>query len=405
MDLKPLQENNRTAARRMYEFFMVVNTPGLGPDCHDIFILPEMRSFLQFLLLKPVLWLVNRYSSAPDRARIFKALTNLRKNLTDDPGKKGFVIPFNFSTQRFIIFSDQHKGRKNGADDFMNAEMNYLNALEHYNAANFHLIALGDSEELWENTMIQVIKHNKDSFEAEKKFVHRNAFTKVVGNHDLDWEIDPLAQAWLKKIYDTTMAALQGIILETSIGNRTLRIFCTHGHQGDLQSDGNWFSKLFVTKIWAPLQAYLQINPNTPAYDRQLKSTHNRMMYEWASQQKDLILITGHTHQPVFESLTHYERLQWQRRKALSEHNPQWAQALEDEMSWRSVDDIDASEDYSKVKPVYFNTGCCCFADGDITGIEIAEGNIRLVKWEQDDQKSQRTVLQERNLTELADEL
>ena len=74
-------------------------------------------------------------------------------------------------------------------------------------------------------------------------------------------------------------------------------------------------------------------------------------------------------------------------------------------MSWRSVDDIDASEDYSKVKPVYFNTGCCCFADGDITGIEIAEGNIRLVKWEQDDQKSQRTVLQERNLTELADEL
>ena len=33
-------------------------------------------------------------------------------------------------------------------------------------------------------------------------------------------------------------------------------------------------------------------------------------------------------------------------------------------------------------KPSYFNTGCCSFSDRSITGIEIAGGEIRLVRWE-----------------------
>ena len=33
------------------------------------------------------------------------------------------------------------------------------------------------------------------------------------------------------------------------------------------------------------------------------------------------------------------------------------------------------------MNPFYFNTGCCCFSDGDITGIEIADGFIPLIKW------------------------
>lgn len=364
-----------------------------------------MRSFFRSLLQKPILWLANRYTSAPDRSRVFSALSKLKIAIEHEPGKKGFVIPFNSETHPFIIFSDQHKGRKNGADDFMLAEKNYLEALAYYDEKKFHLICLGDCEELWENTLLQVMKHNQVSFDHEKKFIHRNAFTKIVGNHDLDWEIDPLAPGYLKKMYGVSMAVLQGVILETTIENKKLRIFCTHGHQGDMQSDGNWFSKFFITKIWAPLQAFLRINPNTPANDQQLKTIHNRMMYEWARQQKDLMLITGHTHQPVFESLTHFERLQWQHRKALYEHNPQWAQALEDEMRWRSVEDTGITEDYLNIKPVYFNTGCCCYADGDITGIEIAGGHIRLVKWEKTDQMSERIVLNERKLSELIMEL
>ena len=129
------------------------------------------------------------------------------------------------------------------------------------------------------------------------------------------------------------------------------------------------------------------------------------MMYEWALRQKDLVLITGHTHQPVFESLTHYERLQWRHRRALYEHNPLWAEALEDELRWRRAEDIDLSDDYSTIKPVYFNAGCCCFAEGYITGIEIAEGFIRLIKWHEDAGETKRLVLQERRLNDLIQEL
>jgi hypothetical protein len=362
-----------------------------------------MRAFVRFLLLKPILWLVERYSSAPDRSRVFAALSKLKQTIENDAGKKGFVIPFNWQVHRFIIFSDQHKGRKNGADDFLLAEKNYLAALSYYDHEKYHLISLGDSEELWENTVLQVVKSNQVSFDAESRFIHRSAFTKIVGNHDLDWVVDPLSPAILKKIYGKAIPVLEGVVLETNVSGAPFRIFCTHGHQGDLQSDGNWFSKFFVTKIWAPLQAYLRINPNTPAYDQQLKTKHNRMMYEWASGQKGLILITGHTHQPVFGSLTHYERLQLLHHKALQEANPQWAEAIENEMRWRRADLIEESEDYLHMRPVYFNSGCCCFSDGDITGIEIEYGKMRLIKWEQTDGKPTRIVLEETSLQELMD--
>jgi predicted phosphodiesterase len=364
-----------------------------------------MRSFIRFLLYKPILWLVNRYSSAPDQKRVFSSLSKLKKSVETDGGIKGFVIPFNIKSDRFIIFSDQHKGRKNGADDFMAAEMNYISALRHYDEHRFHFISLGDCEELWENTLLQVVSKNRPSFEAEKRFIARNAFTKIFGNHDLDWHIDPLSVAYLNRMYGVSLPVFEGIVLRAKLREKTLNIFCTHGHQGDLQSDGNWFSKFFVSKVWAPLQAYLRINPNTPAYDKALKTAHNRMMFEWAMQQDGVVLITGHTHQPVFESLTHYERLQWQHRKALYEQNPQWAQAIEDELTWRRAEDTGIAQDYSTIRPVYFNTGCCCFSDGDITGIEIADGFIRLIKWEQKDDGSSRIVLEERKLEDLLSEL
>jgi len=42
-----------------------------------------------------------------------------------------------------------------------------------------------------------------------------------------------------------------------------------------------------------------------------------------------------------------------------------------------SIDD----NGYRLAKPCYFNTGCCCYEDGDITGLEVAGGEIRLIRW------------------------
>ena len=192
---------------------------------------------------------------------------------------------------------------------FAKSEKNYLAALDHYNKEGYTYINLGDSEELWENLFFTIKRHNKNTFEAEKKFLNRGAFVKIFGNHDLYWDNDPLAAVSLMQIYDESIPIYEGVILQGNINDKLLSIFMTHGHQGDLQSDGNWFSKWFVSNIWGPIQAFVAVNPNTPANNQQLKTDHNRLMYEWSSKRKDTILITGHTHQPVFRSFTELETI------------------------------------------------------------------------------------------------
>jgi len=363
-----------------------------------------MRKLLQKWFTRPVIWAANKFSSNPDKDRVFKALSELKAAIESNENKKGNILELN-NTSRFIILSDQHKGARNNADDFALAEKNYLAALDYYYATNFYYINLGDSEELWENTMLAVKKHNKATFEKEDLFLQQKRFTKIFGNHDLDWGNNPLAPLELQNIYGEKVSICEGIILSATYNNKPMHIFCTHGHQGDLQSDGNWFSKFFVANIWQPLQAYLKINPNTPAYNVQLKTLHNSLMYEWSSNQPNTILITGHTHQPVFESLTLLERLYQRLEMAKAKNNTAAMQEIESHITVR-LNKGEAGMDYTKYKPGYFNSGCCCFSDGDITGIEIEDGMIRLIKWEYDNNDvPQRIVLEEAALSDVAEKL
>lgn len=364
-----------------------------------------MRRFLQHLLTRPVIRLSNKLSSNPNPRRVFEALASLEQKILDPANKQGLLIPFDINKDKFIVLSDQHKGARDDADDFMLAEKNYLAALDYYNQESFTYINLGDSEELWENLLISVRRHNKATFEREKLFLQRGAFLKIFGNHDLYWDNDPLAPVSLLQIYGQKVNIYEGLILQTTIGSKPLNIYMTHGHQGDLQSDGNWFSKWFVSNIWAPLQSYLKINPNTPANNEDLKTAHNAIMYEWSAKQRNMLLITGHTHQPVFQSLTHIETLYIQLERAKKANDIERINDLQKQISARHLEG-DVSLDFTGYRPSYFNTGCCCFDDGDITGIEIAEGFIRLIKWEYDEQgNSKRLVLDERKLEELVVEL
>jgi len=356
-----------------------------------------IRRFLQKLLRKPVINLSNKYSSRPDKARVESALTDLYEKIMLEPGKKGPCIEIT-ADDKIIIFSDQHKGARDLSDDFALAERNYLAALAYYNSENYLYITLGDSEELWENLLEPIIKANRGTFEAEKAFLNRNAFLKIFGNHDLYWDNDPLASFNLTRIYNASIKIYEGVVLKITINGKLLTFFLTHGHQGDLQSDGNWFSKWFISTIWAPLQAFLIINPNTPAFDDQLKSDHNRIMYEWSAKQLNTILITGHTHQPVFASLTYLERLYRKLAAARVTADKTEINKLERELKFR-IRKGEMPPNFTSYKPNYFNTGCCCFDDGDITGIEIGEGNIRLIKWEYNKNGlPERVILEETSL-------
>ena len=359
-----------------------------------------MRKFLQKLLNKPVINLANKISSRPDKKRVDKALSELYQNITTDPGNKGLVVPFK-TEDKFIILSDQHKGARDGMDIFAKANDNYLAALVHYDREKFFYINLGDSEELWENLFATVKKHNMATFKMERKFLERKAFIKIFGNHDLYWDNDPLAPVNLMQVYGEKINIYEGIILETEVKNKKLSIYITHGHQGDLQSDGNWFSKWFVSDVWGPFQAYLRINPNTPANNDQLKTAHNKMMYQWSSKRKQTLLITGHTHQPVFKSLTQIEILYQQLEVAKKTNDTAAITKLNQQIDRRQTKG-DQRPDFEGILDTYFNSGCCCFDDGDITGIEIAGGCIRLIKWHYvHGKESARVVLEESKLEDL----
>ena len=361
-----------------------------------------MANFIQRILRVPVISLANKISSKPDKTRVHNALTALYENIIQQNQKKGITISFNANTDKFILFSDQHKGAKNKADDFAYAEQNYLTALDYYFNNGFTFINMGDSEELWENMLISVKKHNQPSFEKEKKFLDTGRGIKLFGNHDLYWANDPFAPMQLQNIFQRKIPIYEGCVLKTSVNNKELNIFITHGHQGDAQSDGNAFSKWFVANIWAPLQSWLQINSNTPAASDELKTLHNQFMYEWSCTKQNVILITGHTHQPVFESLTHLERLYRQLSFAKTKNDPALVDKVEAEIRNRRKEYSSIHDDFISLKPTYFNTGCCCFSDGDITGIEISDGVIRLIKWKYDkNNNSEREILEEMKLQDL----
>jgi hypothetical protein len=140
---------------------------------------------------------------------------------------------------------------------------------------------------------------------------------------------------------------------------------------------------------------------NTPAYDRHLKTEHNRLMYEWVSKQQNRLLITGHTHQPVFSSLTLFEKLYRDLNLARLNKDEGKAERLKTQINLRKSRG-ETSMDFTAYQPTYFNTGCCCYNDGDITGIEIDKDCIRLVKWEYNAANvSNRMVLDEAKFSDL----
>lgn len=338
-----------------------------------------MKRFLK-KILSPLLTRLASNASAPDKKEVHKSLSRLLRNLKTAQLKRG-VLDIDSSADKFIIFSDQHKGNKDYGDDFAGNEANYLAALNYYLLNHFTYINLGDCEELWKYTPEQVISKNIAALRLEAKFHNEQKYYKTFGNHDITWKNKSDVDKWFKDIFHLPLQVWEGILLKTKIKDKPLSIFLTHGHQGDKLSDNNPISTWLVAHAWRPIQRYLQINVNTPAKDFVLRDKHNIMMYEWSSHKENLLLITGHTHKPVF---------------AAGKYSDHENNKMEEKISGNKKADL---------KPSYFNSGCCCYNDGDITGIEITNGNISLIKWHLKDNSSSRTVLEEASLQQISADL
>lgn len=364
------------------------------------------KKFLQRILRAPVTRLANKISSSPVRTDVFESLSFVLKEIRGGNKTEGLVVPFDLAGGKFIVFSDQHKGARDYADDFAIAENNYLAALDYYYTNGFTFINLGDCEELWENTPDVVMKCNKRVLQSEVRFLKEHRYYRVFGNHDLEWKYPFQQMLYLKPIFGDELKIYEGIELQTQYKDNTFSLFLTHGHQGDKRSDGNPFSTWVVAAIWTPIQRFLNINVNTTSDSFELVDAHNIIMYDWSATQKRLVFISGHTHKPVFASLDHIDLLTHQLQEAKLAGDPVVLQKIEADLAGYSKEYEGKKFVKSMAYPSYFNTGCCCFSDGDVSGIEIENGVIRLVKWETNpDGTSAKKVLEQSPLSYIFDQL
>ncbi len=311
---------------------------------------------------------------------------------------------------KIVILSDHHRGRRDGADDFLNNEVTYQKALKYYLEQDYTLLLLGDVEEFWENPFELVIKKYKEVLALEKQFYDQGKLLRIWGNHDDIWQVKSYINKYLGSVLPG-IDVYESIKLDLLDGEKSLgKILFVHGHQGTAASSRfAGISRFFVRYVWRYIQKWFNIPLSTPANNIRLKSQHDMIMFDWANKRCEEILICGHTHQPVFMSFTHadilkkhLEVVETSLRNTTTEVEiaalkTQKEEILKNLTRIKKEHDATTLEVTNHRKPCYFNSGCCSFSNGDITGLEIEGGEIRLIKWTMR-RKTHRKILEKNNL-------
>jgi len=291
---------------------------------------------------------------------------------------------------RIVIFSDHHRGKGDGADDFARCEYAYRAALGYYFDQGYRLFLLGDVEELWEESKAEnVFGHYESVYKLERDFAKQGRLERFWGNHDLQW-------ANLKQ-FRRRLAPQAGVshireamrLKVRRDGGDEATIFLTHGHQGTPDSEKwAWAAKIPVRFVWPVVQRLQGMSATRPAVDAMVRGRHDRALFAWACEQRNRILIAGHTHKPVFGNASPtpptrppVAELEEQRQAAREAGDRDAASVAAAELEYTRATIERPDDAVEATPPTYFNTGCCAFPDGDITGIELADGQIRLVRF------------------------
>ena len=256
-------------------------------------------------------------------------------------------IPFD-DTSKFVLFSDCHRGDNSFADDFANNRNIYFHALNHYYNEGFDYCELGDGDELWENLNFEsIFEAHKNVYQLLKKFHLEKRLHMIWGNHDMVYKdkayVDKHLSSYFEPIDNTDKELFEDITYHEAIVLKHTKtqqeLFLTHGHQADWWNYTFWrWGRFLVRILWKPLQVWGIADPTSPAKNFKELIKLERRIKRWILRNNLLITIVGHTHRPRFPE----------------------------------PGDI----------PL-FNDGSCVHPRS-ITGIEIENGQISLIKWQID---------------------
>ncbi|WP_397364497.1 metallophosphoesterase [Olleya sp. R77988] len=267
------------------------------------------------------------------------------KKKLDKAYKEAKVLEFD-DDSKFILFSDCHRGDNSFADDFSNNRNIYYHALKHYFDEGFNYAELGDGDELWENLSFKsILNAHKNVYMLMKQFHEDNRLHMIWGNHDMVYRNPEYVKKNLSTYFDPKVGEEvklfgdikynEAIILKHK--DTQQEVFLTHGHQADWWNYTFWkWSRFMVRVLWKPLNVMGIADPTSPAKNYKELIKVERRTKKWITAKNNLITIVGHTHRPRFPE----------------------------------PGDV-----------AFFNDGSCVHPRS-ITGIEIENGAISLIKWQ-----------------------
>ncbi|WFA07801.1 metallophosphoesterase [Tissierella sp. Yu-01] len=245
---------------------------------------------------------------------------------------------------RIIIMSDVHRGDGNWSDSFAKNQNTFFTALSYYYKEQYTYIELGDGDELWElNNFKDILREHSDVFWLMSKFYEEDRFYMLYGNHDIVKKSEGFLKDNLYYYYDErkqedillfeNIVVHEGLVLNYK--NDDNKIFLVHGHQVDFINYDIWpITRFLVRHLWRPLELYGVNDVTRTAKNYKKRHKLANKLTQWVMKENH-ILIAGHNHRPYFPDLE---------------------------------------------SPPYFNDGSCVHPRC-ITGIEIIDGSIALIKW------------------------
>lgn len=294
---------------------------------------------------------------------------------------------------RYVVFSDLHLGDGRKYDDFLYNSQMVLACLDsYYLQKGFSLVLNGDIEELQRYRLSQIRAQWREFYRLTAAYKSGPGLDRLVGNHDMSI-VDH--EEYKHQVADALRFNYKG---------QTLFLF--HGHQTSVYFEkyNRWLGR--ALRVFANP---LRIKNYSVSHDSAKRFKTEERVYEFSSGRK-LLSIIGHTHRPLFESMSKTDSIKFEIERLCRKYpksNPdkqiKYAKRIEDlrkELAHVARTHPDEQENSSlyntnHVVPCVFNSGCTLGKRG-ITCLEIKNGKLALVHWF--DQKRSRKYLQYSNL-------
>ncbi len=284
------------------------------------------------------------------------------------------------AADKWVVFSDLHMGDGGDNDDFLpNADLFSYVLERQYLQEGYSLVLNGDVEELQRYAYASIARQWGGVYALFDAFYRQGRLVKIVGNHDYD--------LILKTSKASPYPHHNAFVL--TYGPHQLLLF--HGHQASLYyTQHNALIGFFLRYIAQPLG----INNYSVAYDSRKQFKIEKRVYGYASRRKIAALI-GHTHRPLFESMSKTDSLKFQIETLLRQYPTLpagEARAVEKKVvAFRNQllkananrkASLAGSSRYSTdlLIPCLFNSGCV-ISPGGMTCLEISGESLALVHY------------------------